>query len=67
MYNAGLHTSKINLNYKPLNFFFFLRILSIFNTHTHGERGEGFFKETYSSVYPKGPNSWIHSTSFKSL
>ena len=24
-----------------------------------------FFKETYSSVYPKWPNSWIHSTCFK--
>ena len=23
------------------NFFFFLRILSIFKTHTHRERGEG--------------------------
>ena len=38
-------------------FFFFLRILSIFNTHKHGEREEDFFKETYSSVYPKGPNN----------
>ena len=47
-------------------FFFFLRILNIFNTHTEGERGEGF-KETYSGVYPKGSNSWIYSTSFKPL
>ena len=30
------------------------------HTHTHGERGEGF-KETDSGVYPKGPNSYIHS------
>ena len=30
-------------------FFFLLRILSIFNTHTEGE-GRRFFKETYSSV-----------------
>ena len=46
--------------------FFFLRILSIFNTHARGE-GRRFFKETYSGVYPKGPNSWIHSTGFKPL
>ena len=26
-----------------------------------------FFKETYSDVYPKGPNSWIHNTGFKPL
>ena len=45
---------------------FFFRILSIFNTHM--KRGEKFFfKETYSGVYPKRPNSWIHSTSFKPL
>ena len=31
-----------------------IRILNIFNTHR--ERGESF-KETYSGVYPKGPNS----------
>ena len=46
---------------------FFLRILSIFNTHIRGERGEGFFKETYSGVYPKGSNSWIHNIGFKPL
>ena len=49
------------------NFFFFLlRILSIFNTHTRGE-GRKFFKETYSGVYLKGPNSWIYSTGFKPI
>ena len=32
--------------------FFLLRILNIFNTHTHGKRGEGF-KEIYNGVYPK--------------
>ena len=37
---------------------FFFRILSIFNSHMRGE-GRRFFKETYSDVYPKGPNSWI--------
>ena len=26
-----------------------------------------FFKETYSGVYPKGPNSCIRSTAFKPL
>ena len=26
-----------------------------------------FFKKTYSGVYPKEPNSWIHSTCFKLL
>ena len=41
-------------------FFFFLKILSIFNTHTR-EEGRRFFKETYSDVYLKGLNSWIHS------
>ena len=46
--------------------FFLLRILSIFNTHTHTEERK-FFKETYSGVYPKGLNSWIHSTCFKPL
>jgi len=35
---------------------FFLRILSIFNTHTRGE-GRRFFKEIYSRVYPKISNS----------
>ena len=45
--------------------FFFLRILSI-NTHTRGE-GRRFFKEIYSGVYPKWPNSWIHNTGFKPL
>jgi len=40
--------------------FFWLRILNIL-THTHGKRGEGL-KETDSNVYPKRPNSWIHST-----
>ena len=43
-----------------------MRILSIFNTHTRGE-GIRLFKETYSGVYPKRPNSWIHSTGFKPL
>ena len=47
-------------------FFFFLRILSIFNTHTREERRR-FFKEAYSGVYPKGSNSWIHSIYFKPL
>ena len=48
------------------SFFFSFRILSIFNTHTHTQ-GEGrrFFKETYSDIYPKWPNSWIHNTGFK--
>ena len=31
-----------------------------------GERGR-IFKEIYGGVYPKGPNSWIHSTDFKHL
>ena len=31
-----------------------LKILSIFNTHTRGER-KMFFKETYSGIYPKEP------------
>ena len=31
-----------------------------------GERGK-IFKEIYGGVYPKGPNSWIHSTDFKHL
>ena len=50
------------------SFFFSFRILSIFNTHTHTQ-GEGrrFFKETYSDIYPKWPNSWIHNTGFKPL
>ena len=26
-----------------------------------------FFKETYSGVFPKGPNSWIYSIKFKPL
>ena len=46
--------------------FFLLKILSIFNTHTRGE-GRRFFKETYSDVYPKKPNSFIYSTCFKPL
>ena len=48
------------------SFFFSFRILSIFNTHTHTQ-GEGrrFFKETYSDIYPKWLNSWIHNTGFK--
>ena len=55
----------IGTSMKNTGFFFnlFLRILSILtraHTHTHGERGEGF-KETDSDVYPKGPNSYIHS------
>ena len=36
--------------------------LSIFNTHIR-ERREGL-KDTDSGVYPKGPNSWIHSIGF---
>ena len=36
------------------------------HTHTQEERWEGF-KETNNSVYPKGPNSWIHITYFSSL
>ena len=39
------------------------RILNILDTRTG--RREKVFKETYSGVYPKGPNSWIHSTGFK--
>ena len=33
------------------------------------ERGEKvfFFLETYSGIYPKRSNSWIHSTDFKPL
>ena len=43
----------------------FCQLLSILtHTHTQGERGEGF-KETNSSVYPKGLNSWIHRIEFK--
>ena len=45
--------------------FFFWRILSIL-THTQWERREGF-KESNNTVYPKGPNSWIHRTDFKPL
>ena len=45
-------------------FFFFFIILNIFNTHTYGEMREDL-KKTYSGVYQKGPNSWIHSTNFK--
>ena len=49
-----------------LLFIYLFRILSIFNTHT--ERSDKFFfKETYSGVYPKTPNSWIYSTRFKPL
>ena len=44
---------------------FFFRSLSIFNTYM-GEENV-FFKETYSCIYPKKPNSWIQSTCFKSL
>ena len=33
-------------------FFFFVRILNVFDTHG---RGKKIFKENYSSVYPKGP------------
>ena len=40
-----------------------MRILSIFNIHTRGG-GRMFFKETYSGVYLKGLNFWIHSTGF---
>ena len=47
------------------NVFFFFRILSIL-IHTYGERGEGL-KETNSDAYPKGSNSWIHKTDFKSF
>ena len=47
-------------------YFFFFRILNIFNTHTQGERRR-FFKETYSCVYPKGSISWIYSIDFKPL
>lgn len=37
-------------------FFFFNRIQSIFNKHTHEEKGEGL-KETNNGVYPKDSNS----------
>ena len=40
-------------------FFFFVKNTKYFNTHTQGERREGF-KETNSDVYSKGFNSWIH-------
>ena len=40
-------------------FDFFFRILSIL-TNAHGERGEDL-KEINNGVYPKGPNSWIHT------
>ena len=58
---------NLNSNWpgSKLFFFFWLRKLSIL-IHTKGDREEGF-KETISGVYPKGPNSWIHSTSFKFL
>ena len=46
--------------------FFFLRILNIFNTHKRGEERR-FFKETYSDVYPKEPNSLIYNSCFKPL
>ena len=49
-----------------LFFFFFLRILNIFNTHIRREKIEGL-KETDNSVYPKRPNSWIYSADFKPL
>ena len=32
-----------------------------------GREKKSFFKETYSGVYPKWPNSWIHRTDFKPL
>ena len=46
--------------------FSFFENTKYFNTHTQGERGEGF-KETNSDVYLKRLNSWIHSTCFKPL
>ena len=46
------------MNQFKVQFFFFkFKILSIFNTHTRKDRRR-FFKETYISVYSKGPNSW---------
>ena len=46
--------------------FFFVENTKYFLTHTW-RKGRRFFKETYSGVYPKGPNSWIHDTSYKPL
>ena len=46
--------------------FFSFENTKYFNTHTRGEGGK-FFKETYSDVYPKYSNSWIHNTDFKPL
>ena len=51
------------LKYCVKVFFFFLRILSIFNTHM-GRGEKVFFKQTYNGVYPKGSNSWIYNTGF---
>ena len=42
------------------NYFLFFQNTKYFNIHTQGEREEGF-KEINSSIYPKEPNSWIHS------
>ena len=58
IHNTGFKPLLLTLIFQceinPL-FFFFLRILSIFNTPTQEKRREGFFlKETYSGVYPKG-------------
>ena len=36
------------------HYFFFLRILSIFNTHIHGKRGEGFLKKFTVMYIQKG-------------
>ena len=43
---------------------FFFYNTKYFYTQT---RGENVLKITDSSVYPKGYNSWIHSTNFKPL
>ena len=51
----------MNVSIESTNsFFFFGRTLKNFNTHIGRE--VNVFKETYSGVYPKWPNSWIHST-----
>ena len=46
-----------------------LRVVYIQKGLTLRYTGDGrrFFKEIYSGVYPKRPNSWIHSTGFKLL
>ena len=51
----NLFNSHSFFNVGLTHYFFFLRILSIFNTHTHRKRGE-CLKETYNGVYLEKPN-----------